>query len=144
MDDFNLDFAKIKLIRNDIAEIITNNGIELDLAMVNELHEFLTSHLRAPFSLLINKINSYTYSFEAQKQFGTIAQIQAMAAVAYRRSTILSTLSLAQLHRETPWNLKIFTDRETALKWLISEQGHRIGEASHPQYTMNHKPLAGS
>lgn len=143
MDDFELDFAKIVLIRNNIAEITINNGVEIDLGMVCELHEFLISHLRAPFSLLINKINSYSYTFEAQKQMASIAQIKAMAVVAYRHTSIISTLSMAQLHRETPWKLEIFTDRETALQWLISEQKHSVVEENYPQYSLNDIPLAG-
>lgn len=144
MEVFELDFAKIILIREDIAEVIINNGVEMDLAMVNQFHEFLISHLRAPFSLLVNKLNSYAYTFEAQKQLATIPQIRAMAVVAYRQTTILSTQSLAQVPRETPWNLEIFTDRETALQWLISAQGHNVGETNPACYSPSDDPLAGS
>jgi len=49
MEKYDLPFAKIIVLRNDIAEVIINDGIDMDLAMVNEYHKFLLSHLKAPF-----------------------------------------------------------------------------------------------
>ena len=44
----------------------------MTLNMVEEYHAFLLKHLVSPFSLLINKINSYTYSFDAQVNLATL------------------------------------------------------------------------
>ena len=120
---YDLSFAKIILIQADIAEVVVNEGVEMNLAMVEEYHDFLLSHLQAPFSLLINKINSYSYDFEAQMKLATLAEINVMAVVSYSRMTEISTNVLAnKTYRETEWNLRIYDNREMALEWLISEQ----------------------
>jgi hypothetical protein len=123
MNLYELPFAKIIILREDIAEVIVNDGVEMDTKMVDEYHEFLLSHLNPPFSLLINKINSYSYDFEAQMQLATLKEINAMAVVSYRRTTDISTEMLTNnVPRDTEWNLQIFQDREKALAWLFSEQ----------------------
>lgn len=123
MEIFELGFAKIIRLRDDIAEVIVAQNVEMNEATVDLYHAFLIAHLRGPFSLLINKLNAYTYSFDAQMKLATITQIHAMAVVAYNRKSMLSTQSLSNdLPRETKWNLQLFSEREPALAWLIAEQ----------------------
>ena len=118
-----LPFAKIIVLEKDIAEVIINEGIEMTAGMVNEYHEFLLKHLQAPFSLLINKVNSYTYDFDAQLNIANLKQINVMAVVAYNRAAKASTESMMNaIPRETPWKLQIFTTRDQALAWVVSEQ----------------------
>ena len=73
----------------------------MTLAMVKQYHEFLLSHLVSPFSLLINKVNGYTYDFDAQVNLATLEEINAMAVVAYTRSTKISTESDMSLNCST-------------------------------------------
>ncbi len=123
MDLYELSFAKIIILRDDIAEVIINDGVEMDAIMVEQYHEFLLSHLRSPFSLLINKVNSYTYDFDAQLNIATLKEINAMAVIAYNRATKISTEVLSSaIPREVEWNLKVFSNRAEALAWLTSEQ----------------------
>ena len=117
-----LGFTKIIILEDDIAEVIINEGVELDSSMVEEYHRFLLEHLKAPFSLLINKINSYTYTFDAQMKIATLAEIHAMAVVSYNSTTEVSTRSLASMPRSKKWNIQIFPDRETAVSWLELQQ----------------------
>ena len=119
-----LPFAKIIILREDIAEVIMNEGVEMDLRMVVQFHDFIFENLSAPCSLLINKVNSYTYSFEAQKKLGTLPQINAMGVVSYNPVTELTTNLLAAVPRKTKWNMKIFPCREKALSWLKEEQAN--------------------
>jgi hypothetical protein len=123
MDLHELPFAKIIILRDDIAEVMINDGVRLNHEMVEQYHDFLLSHLRAPFSLLINKINSYTYDFHAQETLATLKEINAMAVVAYNRVTKITTETLASYPRDVKWNLEIFSNRDEALAWLRSEQG---------------------
>lgn len=118
-----LPFAKIIILREDIAEVMINDGVEMDVNMVGQYHDFLLSHLRAPFSLLVNKVNSYTYNFDAQQKLATLKEINVMAVVAYNRATILSTETLASYPRDERWNLKVFLNRSDAMAWLLSKQG---------------------
>ncbi len=131
MDLHELSFAKIIILREDIAEVIVNDGVEMDMAMVKEYHDFLISNLRHPFSLLINKVNSYTYSFDAQINLATLKEINAMAIVSYNRKTTISTQSLASRPRALDWNLKIFSNMHEALAWLASEQ-EESNKSLHP------------
>ena len=123
MDLHELPFAKIIILRDDIAEVMINDGVRMNQEMVEQYHNFLLSHLRAPFSLLINKINSYTYDFHAQEKLATLKEINAMAVVAYNRVTKITTETLASYPRDVKWNLEIFSNRDEALAWLLSEQG---------------------
>ncbi len=123
MDLHELPFAKIIILRDDIAEVMINDGVRMNEEMVEQYHDFLLSHLRAPFSLLINKINSYTYDFHAQENLATLKEINAMAVVAYNRVTKITTETLASYPRDVKWNLEIFSNRDDALAWLLSEQG---------------------
>jgi len=123
VDLYELPFAKIIIIREDIAEVIINEGVEMDAIMVEQYHDFLLSHLKHPFSLLVNKVNSYTYDFNAQLNIATLKEINAMAVVAYTRMTETATKSLAALiKRDIEWNLEIFSTRDKAITWLLSEQ----------------------
>lgn len=127
MDLHELPFAKIVLLQEDMAEVIVNDGVAMDVGMVNQYHKYLLTHLRSPFSLLINKINSYTYDFDAQIELATLVEINAMAVVSYNRITKVTTETLASYPRDKMWNLKVFSNREEALVWLLSEQQNLAG-----------------
>ncbi|MGB5604488.1 MAG: hypothetical protein WBO14_18850 [Gammaproteobacteria bacterium] len=122
MDFYELPFAKIIMLRDDIAEVMIDEGIEMDNEMVEQYHGFLLAHLRAPFSLLINKINSYSYDFHAQQKLATLREINAMAVVAYNGMTKITTETLASYPRDVKWHLKVFSNRDEALAWLLTEQ----------------------
>ena len=113
-----LSFGQITILNPNLAEVIIDNYVEMDLAMVDEYHEFLLTHLEHPFNLLINKIHQYTYTFEAQLNLGTLPEINLMAVVAYNSVTENSTHSLISIPRAMPWNIQIFKERKTALDWL--------------------------
>ncbi len=122
MNLYELHFAKIIILHEDIAEVLINDGVDMNVKMVDEYHDFLLSHLRAPFSLLINKVNPYSYDFHAQQKLATLKEINAMAVVAYNRMTEITTESLISFPRQVKWNLKMFSNRDEALIWLIAEQ----------------------
>ncbi len=122
MSHYTLDFGEIIILQDDIAEVIIHEGIEMDDAIVDQYHAFLLTHLQSPFSLLINKINAYTYTFSAQLKLASLPQIHAMAVVAYNRVTEMTTESLSNMPRECSWNLKVFNNKDVALDWLKSEQ----------------------
>ncbi len=121
MIPYELPYGKIIILQDDMAEIIINDGIEMDADMVVEYHDFLLEHLTAPFSLLINKINSYTYTWEAQQMLGMLDEIDAMAVVTYNIVSDNATRFLARIPRKKEWNMKIFDDRDRALAWLEKE-----------------------
>jgi len=117
-----LSFAKIIIYQDDIVEVIVNNGIEITKKIVDEYHRFLLSHLQAPFSLLINKKNSYSYSFEGHQQLKTIKGITAIAVVVYNQVTAESTKLLASYPRSIPLDFEIFSNHDQAFNWLQLQQ----------------------
>lgn len=122
MKSYQLPFATINIVQTDIAEVIVNEGTEMTLDMVNQYHDFLLAHLQAPFSILVNKLHSYTYDFKAQENLATLTEINAIAVVVYNQMARLTTDNLANFPRSTQWNMRIFYDKEDALEWLNAEQ----------------------
>ncbi|MFL0352195.1 hypothetical protein [Xanthomarina sp. GH4-25] len=122
MKILKLPYGKIFILEENIAEVIIDEGVVMDATMIDHYHEVLKSNLKAPFSLLVNKKHSYSYDFYAQKNLATIGEIVSMAVVAYNQVASMTTEILDKLPRKSAWNLKIFSDREEALKWIVHEQ----------------------
>lgn len=119
---YELSFAKIIKLRDDIAEVIVNEGIEYDMDMVEEYHQWIREHLQAPCYMLVNRLNSYTYTFEVQRKLATIPEIKAIALVVYNRSSLVGAEAIANIPKVRPWNSQICTSREDALAWLESQR----------------------
>lgn len=116
-----LSFGKIVILRKDIAEVIINEDVEMDIEIVDQFHDFLLSHMSIPFSVVVNKINSYTYDFEAQMKLGTLKELKAIAVIAYTKLSKVTTESMIALPRDIKWNTKIFSNRDGALAWIMYE-----------------------
>ena len=122
MTTYKLSFGEITILQEDIAEVIVDEGIKFDLDLVGEYHEFLLNKMKHPFSLLINILNSYTYTFEAQQHIGSLSQINSIAVVAYNEITKNIIKTVIKVPKEIPWKIKIFKNRQVALKWLLKIQ----------------------
>lgn len=121
MDSVRLSFCRIIKLNDSIAEVIVNDGVEIDSSMLEEYHEWIENNLADPCGLLINKINRYTYTFNAQLKIADAPNIQAIAVVTYTRIAEVATKILTKLPREKKWNLEMFQNREEALTWLENE-----------------------
>ena len=119
---YHLSFGKIIKLKKNLAEVIVSPDVEFDMEMIAEYHSWLLKNLEAPFNILINKINSYTYTFEAQMNIANLPEIQSMAVVAYSQQTEKTTNVLINLPRKQKWNIRVFNDRSEALRWLETEQ----------------------
>ena len=118
-----LPFAKVIKLDSNLMEVIVNEGVEMDVEMVNQYHEWLLKNLTPPFGILFNKINSYTYTFDAQKILADLPEIKAMAVISYTQVSAQSTKSLKAIPRKIKWNMEIFDNRKDALNWLNNEMG---------------------
>lgn len=121
MKSYKLSFVEIIIHKTNLAEIIVNESIIMDLAHLAELHDFLQNNLIAPFSILINKKNDYSYDFQAQCAIGDISGLSKTAVFVTRSSGLMSTQTIMHINRNKDWNwnVKIFNDREAALAWLL-------------------------
>lgn len=118
-------FGKINVINPHIAEVIINEGITLDKQEVQDYNQVLRSNLEPPFSVLINKENAYSYTFEAQLEMGRFNDIVYRAVVAYNHNAEMATQIIMDLNKNSNWNIKIFRERQTALNWLYTHINNR-------------------
>lgn len=132
MKKHSFSFGIATVLAPDLAEIIVNEGVILTNAMVTEYHEWIERDLADPCMLLINKVNAYTYEFEAQTRLATLPKIQAMAVVSYTRASAGTTQLLSQFPRSQPWNLRIFSSRDDALRWLDHQRKTARISSSNP------------
>lgn len=117
-----LKMGRIIKLSDDMAEVIVDDGVIIDMDMVREYHEWIQNNLSDPCMLLINKLNPYTYTFEAQKEIAGLDQIQAMAVVVYNRISEVTTRDLASFPREHEWYIQVFDSRHDALLWLEGQR----------------------
>lgn len=114
----NLSFGKIVVLNKNLAEVIVDEGILFDEVMVDEYHDFLLTNLSVPFSLLINKKHSYSYTFGAQKKIVHLDEIKSMAVVVHTSGGVMSTETLINVNGNVFRNIKLFQERDQALAWL--------------------------
>jgi hypothetical protein len=118
---FELSFGQFIKLQDNLVEVIVHPNVEFNMMMIAEYHDWLLENLEAPFGILVNKKNSYTYTFEAQMNIANLPEIKAMAVVAYSKATEESTNVLIDMPRKSKWNIHIFDDRDIALNWLQLE-----------------------
>lgn len=121
MNSLRLSFASISWLSDNIAELQVDAGVDVSLPMVQEMHDSLSSNLQAPFGLLMNKRNAYSYTFDAQLALGVVPGLEAIAVITYTEVATRATQTMANLPRAVPWNLSIFHERQQALDWLQRE-----------------------
>jgi len=105
-------------LRENLAEVIVNEGVIMNEIMVYLYHDFLLTNLKAPFALLINKKNSYSYTFEAQKIIANLKEISHMAVIVGTSGALMSSETLTKMNEANQWNIRLFHTRESALKWI--------------------------
>lgn len=128
MQEYKLSFGTIVVLKDDLAEVIIDEGVVMNEIMVDLYHDFLLSYLKAPFSLIINKKNSYTYTFEAQKIIANLKEIHAMAVIVGTDAAVMSTKTLIQINESNNWNIKLFRTRPEALEWIESLHEYSLQE----------------
>ena len=120
-----LSFGYIILLSENIAEVVVNQNIVMTIEMVEEYDCFLKCHFNNDFGLLINKINHYTQTFEAQLSIASLSGIKAIAVVTYNQNCKQVTNTLENKRKIDHWNLKQFSGLElglqSGLSWLEQE-----------------------
>ena len=128
MKVFILPFGKISILESHIAEVIINEGVLIDANMVAVYRKLLESHLGKdkPISLLINKENAYSYTFDAQVAMGEFSDFIAFrAVVVYSQSAEMATQIVMDVNKHNNWKIKIFRERQDALDWLLMNQNNK-------------------
>lgn len=120
MKSLRLSFANINVIEKNLAEVIIDEGIIMDEIMVDEYHDFLLTNLTAPFSLIINKENCYSYTFEAQKMICNLKAIHLIAIIVTTQAALMATETLIKINENNSWNIEVFKDKDSAINWISS------------------------
>lgn len=120
MFPIDLSFARINILREDIAELVVNEGVELTAVQVRQVEDTLASYLKSPFSLLINKIYNYSYQFDAIIGMGKLPQLQAVAIVCHRQRSYFTVEPIIHLKQSSQWQIRRFFSKADALEWLFS------------------------
>jgi len=125
MRKHRISFADINIISECIAEIIIDEGISVSLEMVEEHENFLACIFTGNYGVLINKINNYTYSTEAQFIMGSSQNMIAIAAVNYTEQGKESSKSIADKRTIDQLNVRTFSGLDLgwqdAITWLHQE-----------------------
>ncbi len=122
MELHDIGLGRIIKLSGDTAEVIAAEGVEVDMPMVDEYHEWIAGHLAAPAFLLINRVNAYSYTFEAEQKIGSLDQVRAIAVLVYSRISEMTADYMISLPRKLPWNVRIFHDRDAAIEWLETQR----------------------
>ncbi len=122
---YHLSFGKINIINGNIAEIIINKDIEMSIEMVEECEYFFSQHFHDNFAILVNKINTFKYTFEAKLTIGMSDKLCAIAVVNYHGSGLEQTDRIMRLRKQDNLNLKVFSGLELGwqegVAWLNKE-----------------------
>jgi len=124
VEKHRLDFALINKVNDHIAEIIIDKDIVLTIEKTEELEIFLCAFFNSDFGLLMNKINHYSYTLEAQLSLCSREQMKAIATVFYNEKGSKTTQDIVRLRANDKLNVKEFSGlelgRQHALLWLES------------------------
>lgn len=120
-----LSFGSFTLLTENIVEVIIDDGVELSLEMIEECDQFFKTHIFGDFGMLINRINDYSYSYEAQLSIGSYQGLKAIAFVYYTDDCkrVVEKLTVARAYDD--WNSQLFSGLEVgwqqAFSWLALE-----------------------
>lgn len=120
MKKCRLSFAEILMLKEDLIEIIVDEGIVVNEVMVDEFHDFLLTNISAPYRILISTRNSYSYTFRAQLLIAKLKQIEAIGVSIENTGALMSFETMNFLNKNNRCNIQfeLFMTRIEALAWL--------------------------
>jgi len=93
--------------------------------MIDECHEFVDKYIKGDFSLLVNRINTYSYAYEAKLSIASYEGLKAIAFVYYNKESLQAIDDLQDKRLMDKWNTKSFSGLELgwqqAFEWLQQE-----------------------
>lgn len=115
-------FGQINIISPNIAEIIIHQGIEISLELVEEYEAIMSEYFVNSYAVLVNRVNQYSYAFEALLCVGSSKNLVAAAVINYSAASAQQTKDLQAVRQFDNLSIKEFSGlelgREHALTWL--------------------------
>lgn len=122
---YNLSYAKIKMLSDNLAEVIVDHNITITLEMIEEFDCFIHDKFKQPFALLVNKINQYEYTFEAMASMVSHELMIAMAVINYDDIDDDPIHKVIKIRAMDQLNIKVFSGLELGFQeakaWLVEE-----------------------
>jgi hypothetical protein len=118
----NVSCCRISKIEDDIVELVFAEGVEIVPADIDAIHRWLDENLPVPYMIVINKVNQYSYSFEAQLKLGQPEAMKAIAIVSHSAISTATQDHIQGIHALNPLNLQVFSCVEEALPWLHEQR----------------------
>ncbi|MBU2870362.1 hypothetical protein [Colwellia sp. E2M01] len=122
---YRLSFAKVNYLTEQIIEIVIDEGIEITIEMHEEYEVFLAQHMRSNFAVLINRVNSYQYTFEAKLIVASQSTLCALAIVVYNDNDKKLVDELMEMRAIDELNAKVFSGLDLGwqegFSWLQNE-----------------------
>lgn len=124
-----LSFGYLTLIAPNIFELIIDDNAIVTATMHAEYAEYIASHQHKdePYSVLVNNINNYKSTDEANMLAGSNTNLSAVAVVIYSHLTtqVVSDFLATKEKNNDKVNLQIFSGLEMgrgkAIRWLELE-----------------------
>ena len=115
-------FGQIKLIAPNIAELIINQNIVVTLELMEEYDALMSRHFNESYGVLVNRLNNYSYTFEALLCIGSAKNLKAAAVINYGHANEEQIKGLAAVRQMDDLNIKEFSGlelgRDNAISWL--------------------------
>lgn len=127
-------FGQIRFISSRLAEVIINQGVEVSIELVEEYDAIIKKHFHEPYAVLVNRINSYSYTYEALLCVGSTQNLKAAAIINYAAATAQQAKGLQSVHQIDKLIIREFSGlelgRESAIEWLEAQLHNTIIEPS--------------
>ena len=122
---YRLSFASIEVISSHIAEIIVDEGVEISLEMCEEYDALLLELFPHPYTVIVNRINEFSYTYEAGLLLGSLEKRIATAFIVYNESGENRIQKFQSMRKQDTLNIRIFSGfdlgRRKSIEWLESE-----------------------
>lgn len=116
---YRLSFCNVTVINTDTVEITFDNGVEINLDMVNEFWDFINTKMLGKISVILNKSTSYSYEFDASIALSESDRIKNIAVVCYDEISATASEYMKKSFNKSGKNIKIFHTKQEALDWLM-------------------------
>lgn len=127
-------FGQIKFISSRLAEVIINQDVEVSIEFVEEYDAIMKTHFREPYAVLVNRINNYSYTYEALLCIGSAQNLKAAAIINYGATNARQAKDLQSVRQIDKLTIKEFSGlelgRESAIEWLEAQLHNAIIEPS--------------
>ena len=120
MEQRALSFCKFIKHNESLLEAILDNSVDFGVDHANEVNNILKSMSTVPYGILVDVRNDFTFNFDAGVKIGNLEFEKRVAFLIHRKSAETAARCVIHMQKASfpEKELKIFYDRDLAIKWL--------------------------